>query len=800
MDNWDFITWDPAWATRQLDLLLTFASKVDLTVDRKKTFMWSTDPDVRQQCRQQGIPVSSSARDLGAHIAFSKRYSNHTIKDRLRTLEDLWPAIRRSPSPHALKVRVLSTVAWPRGLHAVSSAPVASTVWNSLRSKATQAIIGRKAGVNPQIFLGLLENADPEDFALQKSVNDAREFSDSHFLPSVVAPLAFGLITLPPNAPAHILMTRLHRVGIMVTENGLLQDRFGTMQLFDSPQEVALRLSWAWHQHVAASVAHRVDFKGLSWVDTVTTRNRLLQMTPVQQALFRLQLAGGSITADYSCHWTDQGLDVCQWCGGKDSLEHRFWTCSATAHLRAKLAPKASSRIGELPPALALSGWALHAPSWIDWTSLLISLPRDILPPACSFPPYAWVDIFTDGSCLWQNQPSVRIASWSSIIAQPCARAWNFEVYGVLGSSYLPGLLQTSYRAELYALAYSLHWASCFCQPVRIWSDCLGVINRFLLVVKGKRRVKPNSSHADLWEWVLQSVSRLGVDKVQLQRVPAHRSVQSARTLEEAWKTWNNGAADRAAKMANVSRPPTFWKTWQLHAAQHFEIQSLYEEVVNLQLAVAELSIKTASKSHEDLEFEPVAVKTGRQFSKHYDASAWDLTMPVALTSRYGYGLADKVVNWWQERVRTDDENLCWIPFTYLYIDFQLTYGCPGPLKVSQQWFESRTRQHLAPEKFPHRVRVRWFRNFLGHFWKNTGIKINTATCKPDVDTIQAFVPSVSLAWDPWCLDQISRWLRNHLAGPCARSAKELRTLPLATHLEAMNVSRGSQPTSGFRR
>ena len=789
VDNWDLFTWDPNWAIHQLELVVTFANKVDLTIDRKKTFGWSTDPAVRKACKHHGIQVLSSAKDLGAHLAYTRSYSNSTITARLKSLDDLWPALRKSPSPYALKIRVLKTVAWPRGLHAISSAPVATSVWNAVRSKALQSVIGRKAGVNPILLLGLLEHADPEEFALHASIRDVREFSEPHFMASIVAPLAFQFLDLPCNAPAHILLTRLHRVGLHVEADGLVRDPFGRFSLLGSFQEVSLRTTWAWQQLVASSVSHRPDFAGLQWVDTVTTRQHLLRLDSAQQALYRLQLAGGSLTADYSCHWSTHGKDHCQWCGVQDSLAHRFWSCPSTAHLRTKHAPNVSQFALNLPPAMVLRGWALHAPSWLQWTSLLLDLPCEIPQPTCSLPHSDWVDIFTDGSCLWQDQPSIRIAAWSAIIAMPCNRSWNFGIHGILGSSYLPGLIQTSYRAELYALAYSLHWASHFQQPARIWSDCLGVVNRYLLVVKGKRRVKPNSSHSDHWEWILRSVTKLGSHNVVVTKVAAHQTVHSARSLNEAWRIWNNGAADRVARSANTSRPPSFWKVWQKHATEYHQIQAYYREVVDLHIAVAEFSIKTKEVQPDDTDLQEPRVRHGRSFDKFYNETAWDGSIPANLTFRYGYGLAAKAAAWWRERVQTEACTLQWVPITYLYLDFQLTFGCPGPLKVSKQWIEARTRRHLAPEKFPHQLRVRWFRNYLSHFWKTSGISVSIQTCKPDVDTIQAFVPAVSLAWDPWCVNQISCWLRQHLVHPCARSAVELRSLPLALKVAAMAIN-----------
>ena len=209
-------------------------------------------------------------------------------------------------------------------------------------------------------------------------------------------------------------------------------------------------------------------------------------------------------------------------------MYHRFWCCPQTAPLRAKHAPTVSPVVASLPSALTLRGWALYPPTWPRWISYLDGLPRTVPPPFCAFPKLPWVDVFTDGSCLWQAQPALRLASWSAIIALPFSPGWRFGIHGMLGASYLPGIVQNAYRAELYALGFVLHWASASRCPVRVWSDCLGVVNRFRLLLWGKRRVRPNTVNSDLWTWVMQSAHELGIDSIQIYKVPAHQDVRKA--------------------------------------------------------------------------------------------------------------------------------------------------------------------------------------------------------------------------------------------------------------------------------
>ena len=459
VDNWDLLTWDPDWAIRQLEIVLSFAKMTDLTVDRRKTYGWSTSASVRRAFREANIPVQHAARDLGAHISYTKQFSNSTVSSRLSALDDFWSALHRSPAPYAQKIQALRTVAWPRGLHAISSAPLGRSKWISVRSKAVQAVLGRKAGVNPGLLLGMLEAAaDPEEVALLQTVRDLRAFSSVNFMQDCVVPLASNLTQVPANSPAHVLLTRLHQVGLHVAPNGHVVDRFGSFDCHSwNYTEVILRLQWAWHSRAASFVAHRKDFQGLSWVDPQTTRRKLATLDCHHQALLRLSLVGGSFTADVSTYWTDNGSSACKWCGGVDSLHHRYWTCASTRQFRSALAPDVLPVLDRLPTALTLRGWALHCPSWPSWISLLASLPRDIPDPITPLSLSSWNHVFTDGSCLWQAYPNIRVAAWSAVLASPLGSSWAFDVQGILGSSFLPGICQSSFRAELYALAFVLH-------------------------------------------------------------------------------------------------------------------------------------------------------------------------------------------------------------------------------------------------------------------------------------------------------------------------------------------------------
>lgn len=109
-----------------------------------------------------------------------------------------------------------------------------------------------------------------------------------------------------------------------------------------------------------------------------------------------------------------------------------------------------------------------------------MSIPEVPDEPLCGFDSSATWDIFTDGSCLWQDQPNYRLASWAVCIADPIST--NTFKSHIAAAGPLPGVCQTSFRAECYALLRAIRIVKEFQVSARIWTDCQGVLDRYLLV------------------------------------------------------------------------------------------------------------------------------------------------------------------------------------------------------------------------------------------------------------------------------------------------------------------------------
>ena len=323
------------------------------------------------------------------------------------------------------------------------------------------------------------------------------------------------------------------------------------------------------------------------------------------------------------------------------------------------------------------------SPTWTSWMQILQAIPQDIPGAAMDFSQHRWNDVFTDGSCLWQSRPQYRVAAWSAVLAHPCTAGWRGTSLGVLGSSVLPGLCQTAFRAELYAVACVLCWASRCHAKVRLWLDCLGVVNKLVLMKMGMWVVTPNQTHADLWFWIAESLAELGTDNLQIMKVPAHRSYASATSRLDWWMIYHNDAADRAAKLANQSRPEKFWSFWRQHVQGVIAAERLSTQVRQLHVAIAKQQVM--GQHQPRAETTVVAPKETRQFAPTFDNTGWKGCRLPQLAFVYGEGHAQRAISWWSQRTRDDmASKVCWMSITQLFIDYNLTFGQPGPLKVEQ--------------------------------------------------------------------------------------------------------------------
>ena len=127
------------------------------------------------------------------------------------------------------------------------------------------------------------------------------------------------------------------------------------------------------------------------------------------------------------------------------------------------------------------------------------------------------VDLFVDGSCRLPDSPPLRLATCSVTVARHC----RADPVVVLNAGLLPGVLQTSFRAEIQGLLAACRYCRASGAHVRVGCDCLGVVRKARALLAGTWFVKPSTKNCDLWMLVSDEISLLAV-RLDVQKVSAH--------------------------------------------------------------------------------------------------------------------------------------------------------------------------------------------------------------------------------------------------------------------------------------
>ena len=590
VDDWSIVLSDVTFAQEALDSAIQFTQALDLSIDKSKTFSWSSHIETRKALRALGHRVVGSCRELGAHLTFTRQITNRTLGTRLSELQDFWSKLRVSPCTFLQKLQLIHRVAWPRALHAVSAVVVGKKRFAALRTCYLRAVHLDKPGVNPflQCFLdGLC--MDPQLFAILSTIRDFRIHGQSA---DSLLNLCQSCQVESPEVWSHatsVLRQRVEQCGFQLTSDGTVIDRFGAFDLATCPfGELLKRLEFGWTLKVAAAVSHRSPFMDFYRVDAAATRAGLRCLSNLDQGVVRRHLNGASFTNEHAKYWNADGQSLCVHCGSLDSLFHRLWVCESTATLRSALPEFVRSAQPSLPLVCSVHGWTLCSPSRDAWLHYLCSLPCD--------PVFQWpldlpviLDLFTDGTAWCPSDPCARVAAWSVVLSSPCLDSHTpWQVFPIAGQP-LAGLIQTVFRAELRAVVAAVDFSIRAGRSCRVWTDCQAVVTGYAKFVTSRFPINPNMPHADLWRELQLLVWGTVGHCVQVIKVPSHMGLNEDLPAFDRWFIIGNDAADKTAKVANQQRGKSVWTLWEKYVSETQKLQAIGQAIRRLQIQVAQL-------------------------------------------------------------------------------------------------------------------------------------------------------------------------------------------------------------------
>lgn len=779
VDNWAVLLNDPLQMRQACDAVDRFADMLQINLDAQKSFTWSTDREGRKSLRTQGFKVLNAVRDLGAHVVYTCQLANKTALDRFKELDDFWIKLKAATCTFRQKTILVTRVAWPRALHAVSAVVIGKKHFEGLRTSAMQALGIQKPGASPDLQCCLESlQFDPQVFACLETIRDARSLG-SHCqieMDLEVGPLGNGCPVF--NSVSEILVQRLHQLGFSVCNGAVVQDTLGRFSILSCGfGELLVRVQLAWSLVVASRVVHRASFRGFENVDVVSTRSAYHAYSGFDQGVLRKFLHGANFTNEHAKHWSESKDDKCLMCGQLDSAWHRLWECSGSSALRQGLPEDILVRVAAAPLVVSLHGWTLRSQFCLSWLQYLDSLPREFLIPR-EAPPCQIVDLFTDGSCLFPDEPAYRVAAFSVIHAAPFCLDYQPSSFRPLVAQPLAGVLQSAYRAELQAIVAALAIACRFGVWVRIWSDSASAIAVYKKHVVDLVPVNLNSRHVDLLSEMVRLAQELGTHKVALMKVPAHVDKADFTSEFEHWLIDGNRAADRAAGCANQLRDARFWRLWEDHVNDIHANRELAAVVRAHMVAVGRVWA-----DHQPTSFEPVNplnLKEPRP-ARPMPTLRWSSEEPMTLhkptfVRQFGSALAADVGQW-ISNIRDSEAPLRWISWIHLYLSFLRRHGPIAISKREGQWMVERGEVAGLSNHSRFSLRAKWFRLMVQQFLRDAQVDFVTVTTKPFSQWVCCFRGALAFQISSDEFDFVENILSQQLGEPATGSGKKLELL-----------------------
>eukprot|EP00435_Cladocopium_sp_Y103_P068408 s83_g31.t1 len=767
VDDWTLLTTCPDRMHQLFACLQRFTDALDLQLDMKKTCTWSVSSGGRQSLQSQGFVVVTQCRSLGAHIQTTRQHTNSTQMDRVNALQSLWLRLRLSQSPYAMKVRALRTAAWPRGLHAIPATTVALATFKSLRSGAMKGLGADGAGSSPFVHLGLVEQpaTDPHFWTIAQTMRMVRDCGVEDVVVPALQELVDGSTRFASNGITATLLTRIQCLGWHV-HAGMLHDSFGQFALFHvCLDELHWRMEFAWLKVVAAQVAHRPGFSELARCDPHRTRQWVASLAPCDSAAMRKLLNGSHITQDGKHYCQEVETDQCEYCESVDSRFHRFWQCPAFASARGGVSADLWKALPQLPECMVSYGWALRPSTFEEWFSALANVRVQPL-PECPVFQGPCLHVFTDGSCSNPQYPDARFAGWAVVSADP----YQLLPAKIVDCGCLPGIRQTSIRAELFAVHRAVRLAVVHEVSVHVWCDCLAVVKRLQRLLHGGQ-VRVNSPNADLWKLIYDDL-QAATCPILVTKVAAHRSVAIAASPMEEWCFLHNHFSDRAAGRANLSRDADFWDL----AHRHFQACNLMDSW-NMQVRDVLLKISRQVLQREvspEVVLEPAPPPEVPQCPALPPLGS----LPSGALRWYPDDVVRPIVSWFWQTVYDSTHAPVWVSHAQLFLDFAFSTGEVGPMNLGGWKNGSKIPLH-ALSSYSFKQRVRWFAKVLKEILRHAQCEVPAGYVRPASEMIAMFCGSLAVPWPLQRLQLIDRWLLTFTDVPFRRQSKAMDSLPV---------------------
>ena len=346
-DNWGWSTFNFACHRAAFVSVLNFSSSLRLEIDFDKSWHWSITKDFRNACLDLAhlfpsgdipIRVESHVKDSGERFHYDRAIHFGNVKEKIAEAEARAKRIKSLPLDVQTKASLIQASIWPMALYSADTAFLGMTHFQTLRSTAFFAFVGKCNFASPWLACFALSKflADPLLHVLLSVLRSIKR------LLSLCKEVAFGILDLAVNfdgsrpfGPASTFKRYLTLVGWDLHVDATLScpDHFRINLVDDSAEKICRTFRQAWPTFLVSNLARKGT--GNILPHHSLTPQVLSKFAPDEQAWLVRNIVGGFQTAATQKLWDPETPISCPLCGLDDNRPHRRLECPKLPDIRA---------------------------------------------------------------------------------------------------------------------------------------------------------------------------------------------------------------------------------------------------------------------------------------------------------------------------------------------------------------------------------------------------------------------------------------------------------------------------------
>ena len=501
VDNLEIVSHNAGATLHGLGILREWCSIVDMQLDEKQLYAWSTTSAGRALFRASNLNVAYSGRDLGGQCKYGANLHNDVLVARLKGIDPFFQILRRSSKSVAQKRLCITGALFPRGLHGCEAVSLGAQHLTHCGAGVMKALHWDRAGASQVIRLGILNvnTLDPGYYQFLRCLLLFRR--QCWRFPGLRQKwVTFLLHRHVRDTPGPFSKLYEQLLQVHWTQDGdmmlWIHDRISIPYLSCSISLLKIVSMQAWANFKTEQIRTRAGYQDLAGVDLGSLNFVDSHFTPFQCELLNIVRDGSFFTGSRLSKYDNTVSSTCILCGELDSPEHRYLRCPRYEAVRMQsrqiLAnwhdlPECARLHGLMPgnPYQSLAWQALHSLEAVSENVEQIHYAGSLL------------NVFIDGTCSQPKHPEIALAAWAFQAV---------ELSEVCHSGPVPGFCQTSMRAELYSLLQVLPCSRGYPGETHVWCDCQSV-------VEGLRLLQHNEYVPHIWNtWIYGRPSWMNSD------------------------------------------------------------------------------------------------------------------------------------------------------------------------------------------------------------------------------------------------------------------------------------------------